>query len=1178
LLGELSETDAQPVELRLLEDPAFAEEFDMMVNSLVDQYLQDELSPEDRDKAERHFFRSAQRREKLRFAAALKRRKAEMKRRHERRKSRGPYLRAAAIAFIALGASGIIFKTYFARPSLTQGVNALQSAYREQRPLQSRISGFGYAAAPNERGGPSKVDSNQLSLAATIILGILDKDRQSPGVDVLQAAGQYYASQGQFDAAIDQFKHALELDQTNARSHNDLGAALLERGKARLAELEDGQENEDFGNSLLHLNKALQLDNANLEALFNRALLYEAMLLLPQAENDWRKYLERDPNSEWSAEARKHLQRLEDERSRAPGDPVRDFREAYKQGDEANAWEVVRRNYSSAGNTITNALLDSYLQADAAGDNSAAENELTALAFLGKLEVEKAGDVYTSDLAGFYKRSSFQKRKLLAQARASMAEAYDLFLRSHVDDALERYSKAEQTFRATGDEAEATLALYRMGHCYWSEPDLKKSEEIFTRLRDVTQRSNYKWLSNQSLYRTASIRSTYNDYTETINYAEQVLSESEKMGDVIGIVNALVMLSEQYRYLNNPEKSWSYLHRAFMITSERGGESLQQWAVLTAVGLTLNGGGLYEAALEYQKESLRLAQQLKPERPLIISFSYDYVGQTYALLKNYEAALSNINQAFDYGRQLADERSGIAMMGQASFHAGDVYREERQYANAINSYDNSITYYGQIEYPFFTYPARKGKLLSYWALGDDAATETELNSVLKIFDDYRAKLKRESQRNTFFNVEQSVYDLAIEFAWSRKNDRELALKYAEISRARSLLDAMHKDSRDIKTGDDAELPLFATTTPLSPDEIKNRLPPDAQIVQYAVLSDRVLIWVITRNDIKTEERKITAGEFEAKIRRFVESIGTLPGKQEPSFKNDAIELHKILIAPIESLLDKDKLTCIVADKVLHYVPFEALISEDTGQYVVEKFRLQSAPSSSIFLTGLDEPHPPAEQSDERILSVGDPTFNRGDFPSLQSLPDARDEARNVAAFYNPPRTVLLDRQATERAVKNGLQKADVAHFAVHYVVDERQSLLSKMLLTPLSKTMSGKDDDGLLQIQEIYRMNLSRMHLVVLSACQTAIERKYNGEGVVGGARPFIAAGVPLVVASLWPVDSTSTAQLMTIFHRYRKQDKLPTAAALQQAQLSVLNGDDKRYRHPYYWAAFTVIGRYEKF
>jgi CHAT domain-containing protein len=103
------------------------------------------------------------------------------------------------------------------------------------------------------------------------------------------------------------------------------------------------------------------------------------------------------------------------------------------------------------------------------------------------------------------------------------------------------------------------------------------------------------------------------------------------------------------------------------------------------------------------------------------------------------------------------------------------------------------------------------------------------------------------------------------------------------------------------------------------------------------------------------------------------------------------------------------------------------------------------------------------------------------------------------------------------------------------------------------------------------------MRLVVLSACQTAIEQQYSGEGAVSVARPFMAAGVPLVVATLWPVDSSSSERLMTSFHRHRTEAK-STAGALQQAQVEMLNDSNQRLQHPYYWAAFTAIGRYAKF
>jgi CHAT domain-containing protein len=1165
------------VELRLLSDAKFGEEFDMMVDSIVDEYLEDELSPEDRERTESHFFKSAKRREKLEFAAALKKRKEEVLRGRERRKRWTPYLMAAAVAVVAIGVGTISLRIYLAGPSLSQGLTALHRAYREQRPLESRISGFSYAQAPDQRGGVLKFDAAQKDLAGTILLG---KDSPDASADVQHAIGQFYLSQRNFDKAIEYFERSLSLDADNSLVHSDLGVALLERGKLNKLQSETGESNEDFADSLPHLNKALALDNTNLEALFNRALLYREMGLLSQSEKDWQEYLQKDSTSEWANEARSQLKELEHKLA-APASTVEqsveDYLEAYEQEDERAAWEVVRRNYSSAGNTIANALLDSYLESDLKADTATAETKLEALTYLGKLELQTAGDTFTAELTRFYKRSNFQQRRNLAHARAKMAEAYDLFLGSHIDDALRAYSEAEQTFRENGDECEATLATYRIGHCYWQKPDLKKSREIFTHLRETTEHSNYRWLFNQSIYRTASLRFTYNDYTESIDYASQALKQSEQMGDFVGTLNALIMLADQYRSIRNYKQSWPYIQRALVMVNDKGAEPLQIWGLITGIAQNLTALGWHEAALEYQKEALRRAFELQPERPLIISRSYAYLALTYARLKNYEAAQTNINLAFENGRRLENENSGREMMANTLLFAGDFFKEAQQYDNAIQSYDRSIALYDDLNYPYYTYPARKGRLECFIAKGNDAATENELKEVLNLFDYYRKTLTRESQRNTFFNVEQSVYDLAIDFAWARKHDSEKALEYCELSRGRSLLDAMRRTIIDNEPDDDLEKRLPSTGTPLPVSDVKRLTPDDAQIVQFAVLREKVLIWVIAEKQVKTFEQPIRSTELAKLVRRFVDGVGTLPGKAEPTLLGDAKELHKLLIAPIESLLDETKLTCIVPDKELHYLPFGALVSEATGRYVIEKFRVQLAPSASISLESLRGNGKTVQNDEDQVLSVGDPRFDSRAFPSLQPLPAASAEAQTIASLYKPQSVLLLDRNATERAVRSALRNANVAHFALHYVVDDRHSLYSKMVLTPSAKITS-EADNGLLQIHEIYKMNLEHMRLVVLAACQTAIEQQYSGEGAIGVARPFLASGVPLVVATLWPVDSSSSAQLMTRFHEHRKQDKLSTAEALQHAQLDMLNDTDARLHHPYYWAAFTVIGRHAKF
>jgi CHAT domain-containing protein len=98
----------------------------------------------------------------------------------------------------------------------------------------------------------------------------------------------------------------------------------------------------------------------------------------------------------------------------------------------------------------------------------------------------------------------------------------------------------------------------------------------------------------------------------------------------------------------------------------------------------------------------------------------------------------------------------------------------------------------------------------------------------------------------------------------------------------------------------------------------------------------------------------------------------------------------------------------------------------------------------------------------------------------------------------------------------------------------------------------------------------------VLSACETARGLASGGEGVSGMLWAAFVGGAPTTVASMWRVEAASTSDLMIGFHRnwlLERQSNRPhaKAAALQQAARALIA--DPRYSHPFYWAAFVVMG-----
>jgi CHAT domain-containing protein len=119
---------------------------------------------------------------------------------------------------------------------------------------------------------------------------------------------------------------------------------------------------------------------------------------------------------------------------------------------------------------------------------------------------------------------------------------------------------------------------------------------------------------------------------------------------------------------------------------------------------------------------------------------------------------------------------------------------------------------------------------------------------------------------------------------------------------------------------------------------------------------------------------------------------------------------------------------------------------------------------------------------------------------------------------------------------------------------------------PGAVVLGGEANDSLLTTADITEMRL-RAALVVLSACDTG-EGRISGDGVVGLARAFLAAGADSVLVSLWSVPDQPTSELMVAF--YRALARAPgKAQALRQAMLETR----ARYPNPLAWSGFIMMG-----
>lgn len=1135
----------------MLSDPVYGEQLDFVVDEITDQYVAGEIKGEERERVEKYFLKSDQRRKKLKYAAALKTYQSQQGRR--RKWWTSTELRIAASMILVIGV--LIGLRQFLRQSPgNDGMTALQQAYRDQRPLEARINGWSYAPAVSLRGTP-RVDYVQRDRAASILQNALNEHRDATALHQL---GQFYLAERQFDKAIDQLEAALALSPNDASIHSDLGTALLEKGKTQLTDTDRGKSAELFAKSLTHLNKALELDNSRLEALFNRALLYSYLGLPEKAEQDWRLYIQKDPNSNWTNEANERLKSIEDARqktSQTPKDTFDEFTSYWNAGDRESAWKLIRDSQHRSGNAVADRLLDDYVERGSTYSQHAGEQQ--PVAAVAALYLERADDHFYSDVYQSYQRASPQQIVAAKEARELMKASHALWGVNKQEN-LRLFGEASDSFKKAGDVAGAMLAQYWLSFATFNVEKYPDSLKLLEPVISESARRKYHWLTTRCLYLRSGLEFKLNQQSRALASAREGVKIAEKTGDAVGLLNLLTQLVESYRVMGNYDKSFAQFERSLPIVTSLSLDPIQSSRHYSIAANAFASVGFYDAAAEYLEQALRISARAGIEDRLI--YQRAFLSGIYGKSGRFDDALQNVNEVLQ-------KTSATSVEAYSLLQKGSIYRAMGDCGKAVDNYTRSIELYDELKLYPHRYQAYKGRLLCYISQDDTARAEQQIATILTLIDDYRKQISEENNRNSFFETEQSVYDTVIDFEVSRMNNPEKAFQYLQDSRARSLLDLLNNDAQAVDDPLDPEIISHSVAQPESAAEIKEKLPDRVQLVQYAVLEDKTLIWVISKREIALRQSNVSRRVLNETIQRYLAVISKPPNDREQEVAL-ARQLYTFLIQPIETLLDNKQIICIIPDKNLSYIPFSALISPASQKYLIEDYVVTTSQSPSVFLYCSRNATQKAQAKNERVLSVGNPRFDRAAFPDLEDLPNAKQEAQEIASNYKDG-LPLFDAEATVAAVKSEMPRSDVVHLALHSVLDNDLPLNSSLLLAKSGSQSS-------LHAYEVYRLGLERTRLVVLSSCQTGVERYYDGEGMASLARAFIGAGVPLVVASLWPVDSTATEKLMVLFHQDRRQTS--TAVALANAQRAMLHDSQTRFQSPYYWAAFTLNGGYAEF
>ncbi|QLE41043.1 tetratricopeptide repeat protein [Nostoc sp. C052] len=314
-----------------------------------------------------------------------------------------------------------------------------------------------------------------------------------------------------------------------------------------------------------------------------------------------------------------------------------------------------------------------------------------------------------------------------------------------------------------------------------------------------------------------------------------------------------------------------------------------------------------------------------------------------------------------------------------------------------------------------------------------------------------------------------------------------------------------------------------------------------------------------------------------------------------------LQLYEILnISTIAQELEGITQLVLIPHRDLYRLPIHTLfhLSSENGEElpnVESNFTVTYLPSAQIGLSIRTEDI--WQWQNKLLLSVEHPESTG--YPPLKF---AKLESEIVSQMFNNIQRIQ-GAEATKNLVVNALsENYNILHFTGH---------VTNNLVEPKKSELALVGEDRL-TLDEIYQQNLASYNLITLSACENLIANNYTSSEYVSLASGFVSQGVPHVVSTLWSVESSASALVMIEFYRRLQPNKsavtalaeatqwlkeltageltkwyedilnnlhpeevrIQTYLATQLYRNSKMASDKILYNHPYYWAAFTIMGK----
>ena len=678
--------------------------------------------------------------------------------------------------------------------------------------------------------------------------------------------------------------------------------------------------------------------------------------------------------------------------------------------------------------------------------------------------------------------------------------------------AIQYYEKQLKVAIEIGDWGGEGGAHGNLGKAYRSLGDYRKAIQCYEKLLKIAIEIGARCEEGGAYGNLGTAYASLAEYRKAIDYFEKGLKIAREIGNRGGEAGAYGNLGNTYHSLGDYRKAIEYQEKSLKIAIEigdRGGEA----GAYGNLGNTYHSLGDYRKAIEYHEKSLKIALEIGGR---------DGEGRAYRNLGNIYHSLGDYRKAIEYHEKslkIAIEIGDRDGEGSSYHNVGKVYSSLEQFETAVANFVSALNVFNS------------------------------LRSLLKSQDSWKIKY-RERLETTYTALWKS-------FLMIGKVDE--ALFAAEQGRAQTLSGNL---LIQFKLSASSSPTIFDTEGPMSRLFTKVITPTFFLGIEGVTIN----IWFLSGgNKVVFRKGRLEGDRTEkdpihALLQSSLEKIGAKDTVRCEDRTFDKLEneqpfkpFYDAVIDPIVDMLGpQDDELVIVPDGALWFTPWAA---------VIQSIRIRTIPSLTSYQLILSAPE--GHHQRKGALLVGNPCLSQLKKPE-PALPSAQEEVEMIASILNT--RALVGRQATKAEVMKRMSSVGLIHIAAHGNKHTGEIALSP---NPGWTSDFPTKKDYILKMSDVQEANL-RARLVVLSCCHSGRGRISKGEGVVGIARAFLAAGARSVLVSLWAIDDEATMVFMKSFYQHLKEGK--TASVAVQESMKFLR-ESKDYSEMKYWAPFQLIG-----